>query len=94
MTEYDRAGRFNLDADNGDRVCLCYVASTSGTIQQVVGEVTDYGNLTEFTEVTEDETGDVYRMCGTGLADRELGEVMRDGRKVGEFDSAWEVSSR
>lgn len=92
MTEWDRAARFNLDVQNGDRVCLNYVASTSGTIQQVVGEVTDYGGMTEFTVVTEDETGDVYRMCGSGLADREMGEVLRDGRKVGEFDSAWEVS--
>lgn len=93
MTEWDTAGSFNLAVENGDAVCLNYTASTSGTIQQVVGEVTDYGGMTEFTEVTEDETGDVYLMCGTGLSDRELGEVKKNGRKVGEFDSAWEVRS-
>lgn len=89
--EYDRAGAFNLHTENGDRVCLNYVASTSGTIQQVVGEITEYGDRTEFTQVTEDETGDEYLMCGAGLSDRELGEIKRNGRKVGEFDSAWEV---
>lgn len=94
MTEWDRPRSFNLDVENGDSVCLAYVASTSGTIQHVVGEVTDYGGMTEFTEVTEDETGDVYRMCGVGLANRDPGEILRDGRKVGEFDSAWEVRSQ
>lgn len=93
MTAHERAANFNFDADNGDRVCLCYVSSMDESVQDVVGEVTDSSNPTEFTEVTEDETGDVYRMCGMDLAGRDLGEIVRDGSKVGEFDSVWEVRS-
>jgi len=93
MTEWDSARSFNLDAENGDRVCLCYVSSTSDTVQQVVGEVTGYGGMTEFTKVTQDGTGDAYLMCGVGFIKCECGEIRRDGCKVGNFVSAREVNS-
>jgi len=70
-----------LTTDEGDHVEITYEAATSGTEQQAEGVATNVsrGLWAKF----ETDSGDKYAVYGSEIADREKGEVCRNGRKVG-----------
>lgn len=75
------------------RYALRYESSFSGTMQIVVGTL--QSRQSEYATLVTDE-GVEYTLMGTGLEDREKGEVVKrtddDRRKVGEFDFAYAVN--
>lgn len=75
----------NRGPKEGATVDLNYESVTTETTQEVTGTVLDGPYISEFTRVETDD-GEEYEVCGFGLEDREVGEVLKDGRRIGHYE--------
>jgi len=91
LISYNNLYSFLSSTESGELVKMNYVASTTQTIQEVIGEVYQPKRANYVAVRTENEE---YQVCNSNRKNRNRGDVIRDGRKVGEFHSAEQTKER
>ena len=82
---YKYPSSFVNSSHQNESVKLYYEASTTGTVQEVEGEIEKPSRANYVVVKTGDER---YRVADSGRKNRSSGDVIRNGRKVGEFIKA------
>ena len=89
--EYNSADELVERAEEHERIVLTYNSVYTTVHQTIEGNVREANDVRWSRIVTD--SGNSYALFGHGLRTRDVGDVTKNGRKIGEFVSATAVRS-